>query len=812
MANTYVDYTATAAQQYFAFNFPYLEDEHVVVEIEGVDQTITTNYTIETSPTQRINLSNPTTALAGGELVRIKRRSAPNTNLVDFQNGSVLTESELDRAYLHNRYLAEEATEGVDAGLRELEGSTNFNANNKQIKNLADGTLATDAVNKQYVDTQIALTDTNLAGFYKSTHTGNAVDNVFTLSFTPQTTDAKAYIVSIDGLVQVPDTDYTIGAAAITFNTIPANSAEICVVATAAASVATVNEAQVTALGTSDTRSLATWTRDLGTPTATGSTTARSLEDRFADVVNVLDFIPSSEHAAIKDGTTTYDATDDIQAVLDIGGYIVFTEGTYKFNTVFLKTDTYIDFQGSTIERHTSGSSRIFESSVAGDLTMRNGTIDGQNNGGNRGHLLQYQASSGTLRVENMTFQNNCLGYPTNPTTSQDTDLIYVLEAAETWVTNCRFDVTSRNGISFVDATATVKVSDSYFENCYLYAVDFEPNSPTTHMYENVVITGNTFKDNGNHETGDAVWPASGTGAIQFSPYGSTTVIIGENVVVSDNIIINTYSHAGVLAPFVKLNYIKALTVNNNLFDESDNIQLHAVNTVASDSIVATGNKFHGLVFIGYDTSTVVFDGNDTRGIQIGADNANIVSNTFDNPINIGGVDAGIRMLSSVGTAIISSNHFKGSAYAVDTTHVNDNLVVSNNTLESGVELYNIALGSASTTLGTPSKYMIIPKGVVSSTSDVSIPDSTATTVLDLTGKDSAGLIAVIDPFGSRLGSFAMFGSFYDGTNTTAFLTNVQNSGHNNSALTLVGNEIKFSHTFGFSRNLTVNIIYHFNS
>jgi hypothetical protein len=311
MANTYVDYTATAAQQYFAFNFPYLEDDHVIVEIEGVDQTITTNYTIETSPSQRINLSNPTTALAGGELVRIKRRSAPNTNLVDFQNGSVLTESELDRAYLHNRYLAEEATEGADSGLKELEGSTNYNAGNKQIKNLADGTLATDAVNKGYVDTQIALTDTNLAGFYKSTHTGNAVDNVFTLSFTPQTTDAKAYIVSIDGLVQVPDTDYTIGATAITFNTIPANSAEICVVATAAASVATVNEAQVT---------------------ATGSTTARSLADRFVDVVNVLDFIPTSEHAAIKNGTTTYDAIDDIEDARDAGNALYFPAGVYKIS------------------------------------------------------------------------------------------------------------------------------------------------------------------------------------------------------------------------------------------------------------------------------------------------------------------------------------------------------------------------------------------------------------------------------------------------------------------------------------------------
>jgi len=356
MANTYVDYTATAAQQYFAFNFPYLEDEHVIVEIEGVDQTITTNYTIETSPTQRINLSNPTTALAGGELVRIKRRSAPNTNLVDFQNGSVLTESELDRAYLHNRYLAEEATEGADAGLKELEGSTNFNANNKQIKNLADGTLATDAVNKGYVDTQIALTDTNLAGFYKSTHTGNAVDNVFTLSFTPQTTDAKAYIVSIDGLVQVPDTDYTIGATAITFNTIPANSAEICVVATAAASVATVNEAQVTALGTSDTRSLATWTRDLNSPTATGSTTARSLADRFADVANVLDY--GADPTGVTDctdifntitkHTTVHGGNDD----LNMRQTILVPPGDYKVDgTVYIRKGQHFKGTGDAPTR-----------------------------------------------------------------------------------------------------------------------------------------------------------------------------------------------------------------------------------------------------------------------------------------------------------------------------------------------------------------------------------------------------------------------------------------------------------------------------
>jgi hypothetical protein len=48
-----------------------------------------------------------------------------------------------------------------------------------------------------------------------------------------------------------------------------------------------------------------------------GGGVQRSVESKLQDVVSVLDFIPQSEHAAIKAGTSTYDATAAIQAAIN---------------------------------------------------------------------------------------------------------------------------------------------------------------------------------------------------------------------------------------------------------------------------------------------------------------------------------------------------------------------------------------------------------------------------------------------------------------------------------------------------------------
>jgi hypothetical protein len=208
MPTTYVDDIADAGQTDFAFTFPYLEDEHVVVEIDGVQKTLTTDYTIVTSPSTKIVLTSGATA---GQVVRVRRKSQPGTDLVDFENGSVLTESELDRAYLHNRYLNEEIGELNDASLQKEAGGTDWDAGGSKIKNVGSPTLTADATTKQYVDDKVnQLSSGASAPPTKWVFTGTAGANT-----TYSVTDAEvngdtAYDVSVDGSVLEPTTDYTV--------------------------------------------------------------------------------------------------------------------------------------------------------------------------------------------------------------------------------------------------------------------------------------------------------------------------------------------------------------------------------------------------------------------------------------------------------------------------------------------------------------------------------------------------------------------------------------------------------------------------
>ena len=159
MANTYVDYIVGASQTDFAFSFPYLDDTHVVVQLDdstvdspgGKFYTVSTgDYSIITSPSALIRFSS---APETGARIRIKRDSASDTALVDFENGSVLTEVELDRAYLHNLYLSEEIEEGSGKNTMTKNSEGNYDGDKARIVDVADPVDPQDVVTKNYADT-----------------------------------------------------------------------------------------------------------------------------------------------------------------------------------------------------------------------------------------------------------------------------------------------------------------------------------------------------------------------------------------------------------------------------------------------------------------------------------------------------------------------------------------------------------------------------------------------------------------------------------------------------------------------------------
>jgi microcystin-dependent protein len=216
MAITYVDYTATGGQTDFDFTFPYLEDEHIKVEINGAE---TTDFTIVATPSTKVVLDSGATA---GANVRVRRRSAPNQNLVDFVNGSVLTESELDLAYRHNRYLSEEIAELNDQSLQKESGGTEWDALGLRIQNVGTASDTTDAVTKLYVDNKVAqvssgATQPPLKWVFSAI---SGTNNTYTVTGAEVLGDT-AYEVSIDGLIKEPTVEYTVDPDTDTLTIIP---------------------------------------------------------------------------------------------------------------------------------------------------------------------------------------------------------------------------------------------------------------------------------------------------------------------------------------------------------------------------------------------------------------------------------------------------------------------------------------------------------------------------------------------------------------------------------------------------------------
>ena len=148
-------YTGNNSTTSFSVTFPYIEQAHVVVTIDGVTKTLTTDYTFTNAST--ITFTSPPATSA---VIKFTRSSNRTTRLVDYQDGSTLTEATLDQDGNQSFFMAQEAIDITENTLNISQSTDQFDALNKRITNVADPTSAQDVATKNYLEnTWLSATD-----------------------------------------------------------------------------------------------------------------------------------------------------------------------------------------------------------------------------------------------------------------------------------------------------------------------------------------------------------------------------------------------------------------------------------------------------------------------------------------------------------------------------------------------------------------------------------------------------------------------------------------------------------------------------
>ena len=147
MSYALTKYTGDGSTTTYTIGFNYRSTDDVVVTLDGVTKTITTDYTFPSS--SQITFG---TAPGSNVAIQITRSTSQSTRLVDYAAGSVFKESDLDTDSTQGFNMAQEAIDIANNAMQRTLTNV-FDADNVKIVNVATPTAATDATNKSYVDT-----------------------------------------------------------------------------------------------------------------------------------------------------------------------------------------------------------------------------------------------------------------------------------------------------------------------------------------------------------------------------------------------------------------------------------------------------------------------------------------------------------------------------------------------------------------------------------------------------------------------------------------------------------------------------------
>ena len=153
MANSFVRYTGNGSTDAYAVPFSYRSQADVAITIDGVATTAFTwdgAGTTVTFTTAPLNLTS----------IEIRRTTSQAARLVDYADGSVLKENDLDTDSFQGFYMGQEAIDDANDRIKLDNTDFQWDAQSKRIKSVADPTAAQDAVTLNYLTATYLTTAT----------------------------------------------------------------------------------------------------------------------------------------------------------------------------------------------------------------------------------------------------------------------------------------------------------------------------------------------------------------------------------------------------------------------------------------------------------------------------------------------------------------------------------------------------------------------------------------------------------------------------------------------------------------------------
>jgi len=271
VAYSFVRYTADGITSNYTFSFSYLDQTHIKVSVDGVNTDL---FNYLNSSTIHF-LSVPT----AGAVIQIRRITPKDTPVVNFQDGSVLLERDLDLLAMFDLYVAQEASDAV-ADTISTDSTGRWDSQLKRLGNLSPALNDDEAVTKGtlvYDYPAVAAVASNVAAVnIVASDLGVATATSADLGFitdsagtTPGAGTSKIVAVA-DNLAAIQSVAANI--VAVQSAVVSAASAETS--AASASTSATSATASQTAAASSETAALAS--KNAAATSATGAATSAS--------------------------------------------------------------------------------------------------------------------------------------------------------------------------------------------------------------------------------------------------------------------------------------------------------------------------------------------------------------------------------------------------------------------------------------------------------------------------------------------------------------------------------------------------------